>query len=73
MGSIPLRRTMSIGIKFRARCFQKRGSMVSLRYGQQRTLRSLKIRRDESWKLNIDILTDFYFHKLFPNIVEREL
>ena len=33
----------------------------------------LKIQRDESWKPNIAILTDFYFHKLFPKIVEGEL
>ena len=28
---------------------------------------------DESWKPNIAILTEFYFHKLFPKIVEGEL
>ena len=33
----------------------------------------LKIEQDESWKPNIAILTDFYFHKLFPKIVEGEL
>lgn len=30
----------------------------------------LKIARDASWQPNIDILTDFYFHKLFPKIIE---
>ena len=33
----------------------------------------LKVQQDESWKPNIDILTDCYFHKLFPKVVEGEL
>ena len=33
----------------------------------------LKIPRDENWKPNIDIMTDFYFHHIFPKIVEGEL
>ena len=33
----------------------------------------IKIQRDEAWRPNIDILTDFFFCKLFPKIVEGEL
>ena len=33
----------------------------------------IKIMRDKSWKQNLKILIDFYFHKLFPKIVEGEL
>ncbi|XP_022805763.1 uncharacterized protein LOC111342904 [Stylophora pistillata] len=33
----------------------------------------IKIERDESWEHNITILSDFYFHQLFPKITEGEL
>jgi len=34
---------------------------------------SITIKRDEGWSDNIEVLKDFYYHKLFPKIVEGEL
>lgn len=33
----------------------------------------LKIQRDENWKANIDIMSDFYYYHIFPKIIEGEL
>lgn len=33
----------------------------------------LKIARDEMWKSKLDVMEDFYFHHIFPKIVEGEL
>ena len=33
----------------------------------------LKIARDESWKTKLNVMEDFYFHHIFPKIVEGEL
>ena len=33
----------------------------------------VKIERDETWVANIPVLTQFYFHNIFPRIVEGEL
>lgn len=33
----------------------------------------INIKRDESWRTNVDILIDFYYHHIFPKILEGEL